>query len=145
MPKLRTLPNEEERAHFNQVMRTIREFYPRNHSALRESYLRRLENLAEKIERDSTPSPVNRPSVRKNLEFDHEEASRRVREAGFRITARLGEYLDLKRRSELVQLRYYLKGTLTPSNPPRGRVSRIFMRFLKDECDYNPYQLNDEE
>lgn len=78
-------------------------------------------------------------STRKNIAFDAETAVKVREESGFKTAQSLANELGLKRPG-YVQLQYYERGDLKPSNPPRGLTSKIYIRWLKNH-GYNPYKL----
>ncbi len=115
----------------------IRSCYNNLDLTKREIVLNRLEKIMEKINNQKFKKSRD-ISTRKNLLFTAEDA-KKIREGQDLSLIQLSKELNLKRNG-YVMLEAYEAGRSTPSNPPRGYVSKKYIKWLKEK-GYNPFGL----
>ena len=128
---------------FDKYLSVVKEVYQTLNREQRKFVLGEIGTLAEKLLEDEifTKPPVSSlryQTTRKNLAYDRERAKEIRKQAGL-SQKKLCEELGLI-QSDRPAITKYESGMLKPSNPPRGKVSKAYTKWLKGK-GYNPFNL----
>jgi len=122
---------------FDTYLSVIKEEYQTLNRGQRNFVLHGLDTLVEKLE-DGIFSSSGYKTTRKNLAYDRERA-RKIRDQASLSQMRLAKELGLGRSgAEIIST--YERGITKPSNPPRGKTSKAYVKWLKGK-GYNPFNL----